>query len=280
MDNKILVLGATGTVGAFLVQELVRRGEKVKAASRRGAPVSGAESVVFDFRSPETFEPALENANRLYVSSPTGELDAAGLLKPFLDAAIKKGVKIVVHTAIGVDSDDAIPLRQVELQIERSGVPYVILRPNWFTDNFGTYWLSAIRDNDILELPAADGKTSFITASDIALAAAAALTSDAFDGRALVLTGDEALSYGEAATLLSNALGRTIRYVVGDEAALIEYMKQNGVGEDYARLLSTIFYPVAQGWVAEVSPHFREVTGRSAMKVAEYIEQNASRWHR
>lgn len=280
MAGKILVLGATGTVGSPLVEALIAKGETVKAASRGGVAVNGAEGVAFDLSKLETFDTALVDVDRVYVSSPTGVVDAASLLRPFIAAAISKGVKLVIHTAIGVDSDDAIPLRQVELQIERSGLPFVILRPNWFIDNFNTYWLPGIMGSDTITLPAGDAKTSFIAASDIALAAAAALTTDAFDGRALVLTGDEALTYGEAAALISDAAGRPIRYVASDDAALLAHLDANGVADDYAHMLAAIFYPVAQGWTAQVSPHFAELTGRKTVRVADYVKQNAALWRR
>ncbi len=64
-----------------------------------------------------------------------------------------------------------------------------------------------------LRLPAANGKSSFIDARDIAACAAAALTSDKFDGRAIEITGPESLDYTEAASILSSTLKRDIQYV-------------------------------------------------------------------
>ncbi len=278
MTAQILVLGATGTVGKPLVEALLARGESVKAASRSGQAVTGAAGVALDFTRPETFAAALEGVDRVYVSSPAGVVDAASLLRPFVAAAIERKCKIVIHTAIGVDVDDNIPLRQLELQIERSGLPYVILRPNWFMDNFTTYWLAAIKTDATITLPAGDARTSFIAAEDIARAAAAALTSDRFDGRALVLTGDESLSYDEAASILTAASGQDIRYQAGDDAGLIAYLTKQGLSADYAHVLVTLFGVVAQGWVAAPTPDFRELTGRAAIRLADYAAANAATW--
>lgn len=77
--------------------------------------------------------------------------------------------------------DDSIPYRQLELKVERSGVPFVILRPNWFSDSFHTYWLAGIKQG-VIAVPAAQGKSSFIDVRDIAESAAAALSSTKFDG--------------------------------------------------------------------------------------------------
>ena len=113
----------------------------------------------------------------------------------------------------------SIPYRQVEIAIEKSGVPYVILRPNWFADNFHIFWKAGI-DHGVIAVPAAEGKTSFIDSRDIAASAAAALTSSRFDGKAFNLTGPAALSYGEAAEILSAVLGRKIAYQPLDHRGL------------------------------------------------------------
>jgi len=53
-----------------------------------------------------------------------------------------------------------------------SGVPYTILRPNFFMENFPEGFLSgSIKGQNAIFLAAGDGKTSFISVRDIAAAA-------------------------------------------------------------------------------------------------------------
>lgn len=193
MSHKILVLGATGNVGQPLVQTLLRQGQQVKAASRSAKPVAGAESVVFDYARPETFPAAFEGVDRAYVMLPTGYVNSKELLLPVIQAAAERHVKVVFQSAFGVDADDSIPYRQVEIALEKSGTPFVILRPNWFSDNFHTFWKAGI-DHGQIAVPAAEGQSSFIDVRDIAESAAAALTTNRFDGQAFNLTGPEAVS--------------------------------------------------------------------------------------
>jgi len=61
--NKILVLGASGTVGRLLVRALVAQGQAVKAASRTGRAVAGAEAVRFDYADRATHAPAFEGVD-------------------------------------------------------------------------------------------------------------------------------------------------------------------------------------------------------------------------
>lgn len=275
MSNKILVLGATGTVGRHVVEGLLAKGEAVKAASRSGKPVAGAEGVVFDYARPETFGPAFEGVDRAHVLLASGYVDAKGMLLPVIEAAAARKVKVVFQSVIGVDADDSIPYRQVEIALEKSGTPYVILRPNWFSDNFHTFWKPGI-DHGQIALPAADGKSSFIDARDIAASAVAALTSSAFDRKAFNLTGPEALSYEEAAAILSEATGKPIAYNAITDEAFITILTGAGVPADYASFLASIFYPVRQGWTAVTTGDVETLTDKPPRSLKTYAADYAA----
>lgn len=270
--SRILVIGATGTVGRPLIKELIAQGEAVKAASRSGKPVEGAEGVPFDLLTPD-FDTLFKGVDRMFLMLPAGYTDSKGLLLPIVNAAAERKVKIVLQTAYGVNADDAIPYRQVELAVEKAGVPFVIFRPNWFADNFQGFWKGGVTHGQI-SLPAANGKSSFIDVRDIAASAAAALTSSEFDGRAFDLTGPAALSYAEAAETLSRVLGRTITYQHIETDAFVAMLTGAGVPDDYARFVGSLFHPVREGWSAGVTHHVKELTGREARSIRDYAEHN------
>lgn len=276
MSGQILVFAANGNVGQPLVQALLAKGEQVKAASRRGKAVGGAQGVAIDMDDPSTFATAFAGVGRLFLLAPTGSLDITGRLLPVIEAAAARKVKVVLMTALGVDADDAIPYRQVELALERSGTPFVILRPNWFADNFHTFWKAGI-DHGVIALPAAEGKTSFIDARDIAESAAAALTTDRFDGRAFNLTGPEALTYGEAAAILSSVTGKPIAYTAVSDDTFVGILTGAGVPEPYARFLATLFHPVREGWTARVTGDVETLTGHAPRTLSTYAQDNAAR---
>ncbi|UPT36788.1 SDR family oxidoreductase [Pseudomonas amygdali] len=279
MSGKILVLGATGNVGRPLVEALLAQGERVRAASRSGAAVAGAEGVAFDLTAPTTFAAAFAGVDRAYVLQPTGHVDTKALLTPVIEALTARKIKVVLQSVLGVDADDSIPYRQVELALEGSGTPYVILRPNWFSDNFHTLWKAGI-DHGQLAVPAGEGKTSFIDVRDIAHSAAAVLTTGRFDGQAFNLTGPEALGYAQAASILSKHLGRTITYTAIDEAAFIAILTGAGVPQDYARFVASIFHPVREGWTAGVTDAVEALTGRKPYTLDAYVRDRAALWLR
>lgn len=268
--NKVLVLGASGHVGQPLVAELLAKGEQVKAASRSGQAFGAAEGVVFDFADPTTFDAAFDGVDCAYVMLPGGYVESKALLEPVIQAAAERNVKVVFQSVLGVDADDSIPYRQVEIALENSGVPYVILRPNWFADNFHTYWKAGI-DQGVIGVPAGEGKSSFIDVRDIASSAAAALTTNRFDNQAFNLTGPEALSYAQAAQKISEALGKPVAYQAMEEGAFCDLLKSVGVPADYAEFLTSIFYPVREGWTAGVSDAVVTLTGKAPRSLDEYI---------
>ncbi len=273
MTDKILVLGATGNVGKPLVSTLLARGEKVKAASRSGHAVEGAEGVAFDFFNPESYGPAFENVDRVFVLLPTGSMQPREMITPLIDCAKARNIKVVFQSVLGADADDAIPYRQIEIALENSGLPYVILRPNWFSNNFHTFWKAGI-DQGQIALPAGEGKTSFIDARDIAECAASALTRDEFNGKAYDLTGPQALSYTEAAVVLSQALGKPITYTPVSDEAFIAMLTGAGVPEDYAGFLASIFYPVREGWTSAVTGAVEELTGNLPWSLSSYAKDH------
>jgi uncharacterized protein YbjT (DUF2867 family) len=277
MSGKILVLGATGNVGRPLVDALVAKGEAVKAASRSGAPVGGAEGVRFDYADPSTIPAALDGVDRVFVMLAAGYTDPVGLLSPIVEAARAKGAKVVLMTAFGVDADDAIPYRQVELKLIKSGAPYVIVRPNWFMDNFHTFWKAGVAAGHF-GLPAGDGATSFVDLRDIVASIAAALTTGRFNGRAFALTGPEALTYTQAAAVLSDAIGRPVAYEATSDAAFVAMLTGFGVPEAYATFLASIFHPVREGWNAAVTDAVESLTGHKPIPLSTYARDHATEW--
>lgn len=197
-------------------------------------------------------------------------------LLPVVEAAASRGVKVAFQSVLGADADEEIPYRKIERALERSGAPFVILRPNWFADNFHTYWKAGV-DAGTFSVPAAEGKSSFIDARDIAESAAAALTTDRFDGGAFNLTGPAALGYAEAAAILSDLLGRTVSYAPATEEAFVAALTGAGVSPEYAGFLAAIFHPVREGWTAGVTGDVETLTGHAPRSLETYARDNAGK---
>jgi len=120
-------------------------------------------------------------------------------------------------------------------------------------------------------VPAGEGKSSFIDVRDIADSAAAALTSDAFNGKAFNLTGPKAFGYGEAAAVISQAIGKPVSYAAVSDEVFIGILTGAGVPKDYASFLASIFYPVREGWTAVVTGDVETLTGHAPRSLETYV---------
>ena len=103
------------------------------------------------------------------------------------DAAKAAGVRqLLMLSAMGANADDSIPLRRAELHLERSGLAWNVIRPNWFMQNFHTFWLHGIQTHGQIFLPVGDAKGSFIDTRDVAAVAAKLLSSDSMLNRLFI----------------------------------------------------------------------------------------------
>lgn len=276
----ILVLGATGTVGRALVQQLSAHEHAVRAATRHPDTYDGPGAPVrFEYTDPDTYAAALAGVTRVFMLAPP-DMEAYGYLVPFLDAAAAADVeRLVLMTAMGVEhAPPEVPLRGAELHLQNLEVDATIVRPNWFMQNFLTYWRGMIEADGVMRLPAGEAATSFVDARDIAAVSGAALLESGHAGAAYTVTGPEALTYHEAAQVLSEAWARDIQYEpVSDDTAL-DLLTSAGLGTDYAEMLIGLFQSVQAGQAAPVTPDVEEVTGEPPRSLAQFATDTADVW--
>lgn len=285
MSHKILIIGATGRVGAELVKLLTEKGEALRAATRSPSTASArlpcfAEAVEFDFDRPETFAPALKGVAKVFLIARPGENHADKVAIPFIDMARKEGVRLIVNlTAMGVEQDDSFTLRLLEKYVEASGIPYVHLRPNWFMQNFNSGpMLADIRATGGLHLPASDAKLSFIDVRDIAAVGLAALTEPRHAGNAYTLTGGEALDHYQVVGILSRAAGKTITYVPLSEEVACAALGKAGVAADLIERWTKFYRMVRQGLCASVAHDAELVLRRPTIAFEQYAKDHAASW--
>jgi uncharacterized protein YbjT (DUF2867 family) len=198
--------------------------------------------------------------------APPGFANQHELLIPAIDAAQAAGVrKVLLLSAMGANADDQIPLRRAELHLERSDLAWNTIRPNWFMQNFHTFWLHGIQTQGQIFLPEGNAKGSFIDTRDIAAVAAQLLSSDDFVNAAHDLTGSESLDHNEVGAILSQAAGRTIGYTDIPEDA----MRQG---------LRVILGAFKAGYSAGISDSVQRITGKALIRLAQYAQEFKVHW--
>jgi uncharacterized protein YbjT (DUF2867 family) len=156
-------------------------------------------------------------------------------------------------------------------QLAQSGLGHVLIRPQWFNQNFLTYC-----PGGVIRLPAGEARLPFVDVRDIAAVTIKALTEPGHNGRAYVLTGPEALSHAEVATMLSAATGRRFVY---EDVAPETYWRQlidEGASAYYADLILNLFARMRQRGTAEIHDDIRNVLGRPAISFGQFARDYAA----
>ena len=282
MKKTFLVVGASGSVGSGIVQALVAQGHAVRATTHRRDNVGrkgAVETVLLDLAGGEGTREVFEGVERAFLLAPPGYADQHRLLSPLVaEAARRKLEKVVLMTAMGADAADT-PFRRVEQELERSGLRYHIVRPNWFMQNFNTFWLQGINAQGKILLPAGRAKASFIDARDIAAVAVRLLTVDDLGDGAFDITGAEALDHDQVASILSAETGRKITYEEIAPDVLRKGLLAAGVPADYAGFLLVILGFLAQGYAERTTGSVRELLGREPIAFRQYARDHRAAWN-
>jgi uncharacterized protein YbjT (DUF2867 family) len=179
---------------------------------------------------------------------------------------------------MGANAADT-PFRRVEQELEASGLRYNIIRPNWFMQNFQTFWVQGINAQNQIALPAGTAKTSFIDARDIAAVAVRLLITNDLDNQAFDLTGPESLTHEDVARLLSKETGRTIKYQDIDPDVLRKGLVAGGVPADYTEFLLVILGFLKQGYAERTTGEVKRLLGREPIAFAQYAKQARAAWN-
>lgn len=281
MSSKILITGATGNVGGPALRSLLAEGHQVVAAVReperaRAALALPCDYVPFDFGRPETHRPALAGVDRLFLMRPPAISNLAALLSEFLQAARDAGVKHLVYLSVmGADRIPGNPHRAVEQQLRASTIPFTFLRPAFFMQNLGMHHAQLIRERGEICLPAGRGRTSFIDTRDIGEAAARVLTKPGHENRAYTLTGTEALTYEEVATLATALYGRPIRYSNPSPWRFRREMLAQGYPSDFINFMILLYTMTRVGLAAPITNELERLIGRPPRRMRDYLQDHA-----
>ncbi len=275
--SRILVVGASGTVGSELSRLLAAQGETVvKATSRKP---SAADQVQVDLVSQGGLKAAFEGIDRAFFLAPPGQANQEALLAPLIDEAKARGLeKVVLMTAMGANADENAPMRKAELRLEASGLNYNIIRPNWFMQNFNTFWLHGIQTAGQIFLPVGSAKGSFIDARDIAAVAARLLASETFANRDFDLTGPRALDHAEVAAILTQATGKTIGFTDITPDAMLQGLLGAGLPRDYAEFLVLILGYFKAGYAERTTDAVQQVSGQAPRTIEQYAKDYRASW--
>ncbi len=275
--QNILVVGASGTVGSELVRLLKVAGHNVKATTSKTPQTK--EQVKIDLLTGVGIKEAFDGVDRAFFMSPPGYADQHQILSPLIQEAKRRGLKkVVLMTALGANAVETSPFRKAEIELEKSGLHYNIVRPNWFMQNFNSFWIQGIREQQKILLPVGQAQVSFIDARDISEVIATLIINEKFNNKAFDITGSESLDHHEVANMISLATRKNIIYQEIDPQVLKSSLLKAGLPEDYADFLLLILDFLRKGYNAHVTNGVKDVLGREPRTMRNYVEDYKSMW--
>ncbi|TFK41647.1 hypothetical protein BDQ12DRAFT_663693 [Crucibulum laeve] len=274
----ILITGGTGKTGLKVARILHNASHSVLLTSRSGKAPEPFKAVPLEWTDPSTFENPFKvdsSIDRIYLVGPE-IIDMLPLVKPFIDLAVSKGVKHFVFMSAAQYVKGGPTMGKVHEYLANVGVSYFVVRPTWFIDNFSQAFLGTIKDEDALYSITEDGKIRFVSTDDIAEVIADALLAEGAPNRAPLVFGPEALSYDEAAELLSEVLGRKITHKrLTLEEGIQQWMKL-GAPREYAIRYTELESAVAREGEDKLFAEEDKIVGKRTLR--DYLEENKALW--
>jgi len=281
---RILVTGASGTVGTVVAAALTAAGAQVRLAGRarpRPQQHPGTPSVAFDFTDPATWGPTFQDVESVFLVRPPALGNVTRDLLPALAAARDAGVRRVVFLSLqGAERNRVVPHATVEAWLRASGMRWTFVRASFFAQNLTTTHAADVRDRDEIVVPAGRGATAFVDAADVGAVAAAALLDPASHAdRAWTITGPRALTYDEVADILAAELGRPITYRRPSLARYANHARRSlHMPWAMVAVTSAIYTTARLGLAAGLSDDVRTVLGREPIDVTEFAHRERAAW--
>jgi uncharacterized protein YbjT (DUF2867 family) len=285
VSGPVLVVGASGNVGAATVRALTGRGIAVRCGATdpaRFVPVPGAEPVELDLFRPDTFGPAVDGACGLFLLRPPPVSRVGPTLNALTDAAVAAGVEHVVFSSVaGADTNRVVPHHRVETHLRQYAPSWTILRPGFFAQNLTDAYRRDIVEDDRIYLPAGTGRVAFIDTRDIGDVAGAVFADPGpHRGKGYTLTGPEAVTFDEVTQILSVAVGRAISYQPATVLGYARHLRQQGLPLAQVAVQTVLHTGLRRGDAEAVDPTLPRLLGRPARTIEEYVREHAASWQR
>jgi NAD(P)H dehydrogenase (quinone) len=277
----IVVTGATGQLGRLLIKALlikvpaaeivaaVRNPEKAKDLAASGIQVRYA-----DYSQPASWDEALKGADKVLLISSSEIGQRANQHRNVIDAAKRSGVKLLAYTSVLHARTSPLGLaaehRATEALLSTSGVPFVLLRNGWYTENYTAGVPAALAHGAVYGC-AGDGRISSAARADYAEAAATVLTSDSQAGRVYELAGDTSYTLTELTAEISRQSGKKIGYVNLPEAEYQSVLIKAGLPEIIAELLANSDTGASKDALFDDSRQLSKLIGRPTTSLATAI---------
>ena len=291
---KILVTGANGNLAGAVIHNLQATLPDMKdlAVGTRNTGSDYAQQLTaagisvrhLDFMDPDSVRKAFTGIDRVLMIS-TYDLNEIRIQQhqTAVDAALKSGVKHIVYTSfINAVPESAFEHSSqvhapTEAMIRESGLEYTFLRHNLYAE-FLLMGLQETLATGQLQRGGDNCGVSFIGRDDLGVSAARVLSEDGHANRIYTETGPAAVTYPEAAAIMSEVFDTPIEHVDLSPEQWYEKCLGMGFPEPMARASASNVIATLNGEFSAVSPDYQNVTGSPARSLRQLLTDNKDRY--
>ncbi len=279
----IVVTGATGQLGRLVIAQLIERGvpaSKIVAAVR--TPPKAADLAALglqvreaDYTRPATLASAFKGAERVLLISSSEVGQRLPQHRAAIDAAREARVGQLVYTSLL--RADASPLglaaehKATEALIAASGLPHVLLRNGWYTENYLASLAPALQHGAFIGA-AGTGRIASATRADYAAAAAAVLAQSVAGNRTYELAGDSAYTLAELVAELNRQTGRSVVYQDLPQKDFEGALLGAGLPAPFAALLADSDAGASKGALFDDGRQLSALIGRPTTPLADAMK--------
>ena len=276
----IAVTGATGELGQIVIDELLRRmpateiiavvrsAEKAKGPAAKGVHLREA-----DYNQPDTLGAAFAGVEKVLLISSNELGRRVAQHTAVINAAKSAGATLIAYTSLlRADTTPLILAKEhvgTERALQASGVPFVLLRNGWYTENFTPGIQPALQQGAFLGA-SRDGAFSAASRADYAAAAAVVLTSAGHENRTYELAGDTAFTRTQFAAEVSAQTGKNVGYHDLPPAEYAGILK-TFLPAELAEILADADAHAAEGALEDSTATLSKLIGRDTTPLAAVV---------
>lgn len=287
--SNILVTGATGQLGKAVTESLLKKTDAAninilvrdadKASEFEEAGVSVHKG---DYDDYPALLAAFKGIDKLYLVSGNDIPNRLKQQENVIKAAKEAGVKHLIYTSFQrKDEYASSPIAFVEdahlkteEALKKSGLTYTILEHGLYADIIPFFTSDKLMETKTIFLPAGDGKAAFALRTDMAEAGANILLDDTgkYDNKSIEITGNEALSWGDIAAMISTVTGSQINYVSPAIDDFNSALKNASAPEWIIQMLGGFNLAIGQGAFENVTSDLENILGREPKTVYAFLQ--------
>jgi NAD(P)H dehydrogenase (quinone) len=278
---KYAVTGSTGNFGSLAIDSLMKQGVPAKdiVAVARSAQkaerlkAKGIDVRLADYADRDALKRAFAGVDRLLLVSGSEVGKRVEQHSNAIAAAKDAGVRLVAYTSLIAADTSPNPLAgehvATEAALKASGLEWIILRNNWYTENYAGALAGAKATGDI-GAAVKNGKVGSALRAEYAEAAARALTGSAQAGKTYELAG-KPWGFSDLAKVAQELFGRPVAFHTRTEAEQKTALMTIGLPEGLAAFFAAVDVSIEAGSLAHTSGDLEKLLGRKPLGLKEAI---------